>query len=173
MCLLRENHSGNWFWLGKYFYATCAVQECFVYHFNLLTPATVYVPSWFWGEHCIHSFIDVLICSTNISSTLEPQVTWKENVNSLPFHPILFCFRILRPGFCPLFQNWYFGGHQWNFLPIPLLLLWLVFPAGLSSVDHLLPLGTICLRFILYLSGGSAQYHFLLLALFLYLKELI
>lgn len=134
----------------------CCSKESFVYHFSLMTSATVYVPSWLWGEHCIHSFIWILICSTDISGTFEAQVAWKENVNSLIFtfspHPLT------------MSGSWDLASAPFSktrllevvadFLPVLLLLIWLGFPAGSSSLDHLLPLGTICLRFIRCFSSG-------------------
>ena len=89
----------------------CCSKECFVYQLSLMTSATVYVPSWFWGEHCIHSFIWVIICSINISGTFEAQVTWKQNGNSPlpPFHPILFMRQ---------------GPETWFLLSIPKPIFW-------------------------------------------------
>lgn len=121
----------------------------------------------------------------------------EETLDSLPphFHPILFISQGTETQFLP-YSKTGLSEVISDFLPIQLLLIWLFFSVGLGSIDHLLPLGTVCLRIILYFSEGlfpipltefssipsfinkgSMRFLYLvpfysLLALFLYLKEL-
>ena len=53
----------------------------------------------------------------------------------------------------PLFHRWSSRGHR-DCLPIHLLLVWLFLPGVWGSTEHLLPLWTICLRFISYFSDS-------------------
>lgn len=138
-----------------FLYNLCYWKECFVYHFTLITSTAIYVPSWFWEENCIYWFIYVLIYSTNILGiwslgdmkillTLSPST-----FSPCPLHILRYWNLVsVLP-----FQNWSFRGHWW--LPANcLVLIRLFFFLVLGLIDHLLPLGTIYLRVILYFSDG-------------------
>lgn len=84
-----------------FLYKLCCWKECLVYHFNPMTSATIYVPSWFWGEKLypfIHLFIQQIF-------QVPLKLRWhKKRILTLCLHlftPFSSYLKVLRPGSCP------------------------------------------------------------------------
>ena len=132
------------FWLGKYLMQPMLLKSIFVYHFNLMT--SIICANLGFGEKIV--FTHSSMCSL-IQQAFQLFLKlrglgdcWLSTFTFLP--PIS---QVTKTWFLPYYSKNGLWEVISGFLPIQLLLIWLF----CRFQDHLLPLGTLCLRIIIFL----------------------
>lgn len=129
------------------------LKNMFVYHFNLMTSATIYVPILVWGRK-LYSLIYLCGHLFNKHFRYSGSSGGMETVDCLPPHflPPTSYLKLLRLGFCHIIPK--MGFQRSSMTSDQSSCSSSGSSVGLVLIEHLLPLGTLCLRIIIFLMAS-------------------